>query len=221
MAEKQTKPQEAKAAGGHRARQKARTRRIIQQAAQKLFEERGFEKTTIRAVAQEAGVGLGTVMSHFTDKTTLLVASLMDDWDATLTRTMEGMPPELSVRDQVLHVIGAYFRYYARRPALSRVLLKELVFASGPGEREIKDKEIQMTEIGIARMETARARGEIKPDVDCTVATRAVFAFYLQVLYEGLAQDKPSPRQMLKNMTKLVDQYWTGIAAPLGDSAQH
>lgn len=200
------------AAGTHRQRQKARTRRMIMKAAHTLFEKHGFEKTTIRAVAREAGVGLGTVMSHFPDKTTLLIHSLMDDWDAVLDRAMKRMPPGLHFRDQYLHVIGAYLRYYARRPALSRVLLKETILAGGESGRAVQEEALDRLEKGAAYVEYAKAQGQIRPDVDSLVVSRVVFGLYLQVLLEGIMEEKPSARRMLNRLAQMLDQYLEGIA---------
>ena len=44
------------------------TRARIVEAALRLFEERGYEKTTMRAVAQEAGVSLGNAYYYFASK---------------------------------------------------------------------------------------------------------------------------------------------------------
>jgi AcrR family transcriptional regulator len=44
------------------------TRRWIVDAALRLFEERGYEKTTMRAVATEAGVSLGKACYYFNSK---------------------------------------------------------------------------------------------------------------------------------------------------------
>ena len=198
--------------GTHRDRQKARTRRLIQKAAHTLFEKHGFEKTTIRAVAAEAGVGLGTVMSHFPDKTTLLIYSLMDDWDAVQDRAMRSMPQDASFRDQYLHYMGAYLRYYARRPALSRVLLKETILAGGDAGRAAQQEAVDRLEKGAVYVEYAKALGQIRPDVDGLVVSRVVFGLYLQVVLEGIMEEKPSARRMLDRLTIMFDQVLEGIA---------
>ncbi|MGV9301733.1 TetR family transcriptional regulator [Nonomuraea sp. NPDC004354] len=51
-----------------RAERRARTERRILEAARALFAERGFERTTIRAVAGAAGVDPALVMQHFGSK---------------------------------------------------------------------------------------------------------------------------------------------------------
>lgn len=50
------------------------TRAAIAQAAQDLFLEKGFEKTTMRAVAQRAGVSLGNAYYYFASKEHLVQA---------------------------------------------------------------------------------------------------------------------------------------------------
>lgn len=53
---------------GRRARNKQRTRERIVAAALALFQSKGFEKTTTRAIAQRAKVAEGTVFNYFETK---------------------------------------------------------------------------------------------------------------------------------------------------------
>src|SRR5205823_5687436 len=55
-----------------RQQQAAETRRAILEAAQRLFERRGYSVTTMEAVAAEAGVALKTVYVAFSTKSGLL-----------------------------------------------------------------------------------------------------------------------------------------------------
>jgi len=52
----------------------ARTRDDILDAAIRLFQERGFERTTLRAIADEAGVSLGLTYRYFEGKDALVAA---------------------------------------------------------------------------------------------------------------------------------------------------
>jgi AcrR family transcriptional regulator len=71
-----------------RERQAAETRRLILDAAKRMFEQQGFSATTMRAIAAEAGVVTKTVYTAYATKSSLLSAV----WDTTL-RGGEDAPP--------------------------------------------------------------------------------------------------------------------------------
>lgn len=58
-------------------------RREILEAATQLFRERGFDVTTVQAIASSAGVAAGTIYIYFPSKEAILVA-LQEDFEAGL-----------------------------------------------------------------------------------------------------------------------------------------
>lgn len=72
----------------------ARNRALVLQAAWRLYTHGGVEALTTDAVAQEAGVGKGTVYRRFRDKSGL-VAALLDDKEKELQLAMISGPPPL------------------------------------------------------------------------------------------------------------------------------
>jgi AcrR family transcriptional regulator len=58
-----------------RAERRRRSERLILDAARALFAEQGYERTTIRAVAERAGVDAALVMQHFGSKVGLFAAA--------------------------------------------------------------------------------------------------------------------------------------------------
>ncbi len=61
-----------------RKEQAARTRLLITEAAAELFVSKGYARTTIRAIAERAGVAPDTVYAVFTSKVNVLTAVLND-----------------------------------------------------------------------------------------------------------------------------------------------
>lgn len=84
-----------------RQEQAAQTRARIVQAAGSLFEERGYGRTTIRQVAEAAGVAVDTVYATFGNKGRVLTA-VMDDRLAAGTGVANVMdrPEALAIRDE-------------------------------------------------------------------------------------------------------------------------
>ena len=94
------------------------TRSLILETALEMFGERGYEETTMRAIAEKAGIALGNTYYHFRSKEHLIQAyyermhELHLDSCADLLkkeRTLKGRL--LGVMEQVLENIGPYHQF--------------------------------------------------------------------------------------------------------------
>ena len=185
---------------GPRLARKQQTRAALLEAARGLFVERGFERTTIREVAERAGVAVGTVFVHFPDKSALLVATLDEQLEATLTRAWATLPRG-PARAQLGHVVGALYRMYAKAPVLARVLIKESLFVEGPGKAASVARIVEFTQA----LAVVLARpGVLAPGLDVEDATGAVLAAYLGCLIEGLSADKLDPKRQRERFDRLI-----------------
>lgn len=111
----------------------ARNRVRILDAAARLFAEHGVDGVTMGAVAQEAGVGKGTVFRRFGDKSGL-VAALLDERERELQEAiLEGDPPlgpGAPAAERLRAFVAAYLDYL--RDHLELLRLSE---TTAPGAR--------------------------------------------------------------------------------------
>lgn len=63
---------------GRRAEKKAATREALQRAAARMFEERGFQNTTVKDIAAAAGVTERTFFRYFPSKEDLVYSEVLD-----------------------------------------------------------------------------------------------------------------------------------------------
>lgn len=196
--------------GTRREQAKGETRRIILETAYGLFEEVGYEKTTMRALAARAGVGIGTIFQHFKNKAALLVATFDEEMRPVVENALASIPPT-GLKDQLRHLIRHVFDYYARRPRLSRVLLREIIFMEGDGADRMKQLEKEYLETMAGIFKEAAERGEIKRAVNISDAVTAFWAYYSHTLLEGLNSEAFDIDGQLKQMDRLVDQLIQGI----------
>lgn len=167
-----------------RAQRKARTRAAILEAARDRFVSQGFAGTTIRDVAQAAGVGVGTVHAHFTDKAGLLAACFEHQIRSAVELGLESVDRAAPLADQLTHLARVLFAAYARHPALSREMFVASLFPEQAEDRLLADF---LEEIG-ELFRTARDRGELtRLPEDGRLAAHSWFSAYLITLVGGLA----------------------------------
>ena len=98
----------------------------ILDAAERLFAERGFARTTIKAIAREAGVNSALLYYYFADKERLyreVLKRLMEKLvQHTSSRLQAGGTPEA----RLLAFVGAQAEVLAANPNLPRLLVREL-----------------------------------------------------------------------------------------------
>ncbi|GHE05126.1 TetR family transcriptional regulator [Streptomyces alanosinicus] len=90
---------------GRRDRKKAATRRTLLQTAARMFAERGFQDTTVKDIAAEAGVTERTFFRYFPSKEDLVFAEILDFVPLVaeeIPRRPAGEPPLTAVHHSLL-----------------------------------------------------------------------------------------------------------------------
>ena len=93
----------------------------VLEAAARILEERGFAGYTTNAVAERAGVSIGSLYQYFPGKDALIVA-LIERETATLLADMAEVPGEPSFEARLGRMIRAAVTHQMRRPALAVLL---------------------------------------------------------------------------------------------------
>jgi AcrR family transcriptional regulator len=108
------------------------TRAALLAAARKLFAERGYDGTSIRALTGEAGANLGAVTYHFGSKEALYRSVLLEvlgPLPSLLEEAVTGDGPALARVDRVART---YVRFLAAHPETPRFLLQEIAAGKVP-----------------------------------------------------------------------------------------
>jgi AcrR family transcriptional regulator len=91
---------------GKREAHKIETRRAIQQAADDLFASRGYAETTVRDIADAAGVTERTFFRYFPGKQALLIKDI-EAWLPVLGDAIRQRPPSEGPLDAIEHTFLA------------------------------------------------------------------------------------------------------------------
>ncbi|MFH2122574.1 MAG: TetR/AcrR family transcriptional regulator [Pseudomonadota bacterium] len=91
-------------------------RELIIHATIKLISEYGFHGTPISMIAQEAGVGAGTIYRYFKDKDTLVLEIFKQVNCAFKETLLHGYDANQPIRDRFLHLCRGIFQYGIQNP---------------------------------------------------------------------------------------------------------
>ena len=113
------------------------TKEKIVQAAIKLFQQRGYEKTTSNDIASEAGVSVGSFYVYFTDKRQLLLTIFDRLSDELYKNVFDGLKPEhlfdsdlrQRIKLAVANTITDKQKHSGLHRVVSELLLKDPEFA--------------------------------------------------------------------------------------------
>ena len=205
------KTEATKSTGTRRQIQKAETRELILDAARALFEECGFDGTTMRELAAKAEVGLGTIFAHFPDKGALLISALLEDLAETDQEILETLPTEASIKAQIMHVAAAGIGYWCRRPALSATLLREMWFIEGQWAEMRREETARFIDFVARLLDGARQRGEIRADIELRPTADALYSFYVGTVIRAAGDGRLDLDALLEETEAFVDQLLAGV----------
>ncbi|MBB3677147.1 TetR family transcriptional regulator [Modestobacter versicolor] len=152
-----------------------------------LFAERGFEGTTVSAIAERAGVTERTFFRHFADKREVLFSGA-DDARDVLLRTIAEAPPT----QPLLEVITAAMQVIAEEAFsdhLEQARARQAIISSNAElrEREMLKFAVVTTELA----EAVRSRGVPEPAATLTAELGAIL--FRVSLHRWLEADNDRP----------------------------
>ncbi len=101
-----------------------RTRALILETALDLFRERGYEETTMRAIAQQAGVSLGNAYYYFRSKEHLIQAFYAHSHQEHLAASLPILERETNLAERLRGVLNAKIQTSEPYHRFSGILFK-------------------------------------------------------------------------------------------------
>jgi AcrR family transcriptional regulator len=101
-------------------------RERILAAAEKLFAERGFDRTSTARIATEAGVPHGLIFYHFKTKMDLLLAVIRDDRVTALDDLLPALDPGTDLREAVSRLWCRLSSVLGEPSTARKIMIQEL-----------------------------------------------------------------------------------------------
>jgi AcrR family transcriptional regulator len=161
---------------GERAAGAEEKRRLILDAAVRVFARKGFHTSRVGDIAEEAGVAHGLLYHYFSSKDEVLETIFRENWGVLVERIDAVEQSGESAHDQLRHVAAIILRTWRHQPDVVRVLVREI--ARSPEVQERIGDLVKPIEAIRRIIERGRASGEFRADLDP--------AFAAVVFYGGI-----------------------------------
>jgi AcrR family transcriptional regulator len=199
---------------GLRERKKKATREAIMKAAINLFGERGYERTSVSALAKAAGIGKGTIYSYFSSKNEILLAFCEEELAFIYSEIENKLDPSATLAEKMLLVFMSEFRFVTKNKEFGRTLLREMTF---PKEITI-DKSVKIEDrfikLFVTILREAQAKGTLRTDIELIITGGHFYSLYLMTLSAWYSGRLITKEDVQGALTILIDQALTGLLPP-------
>ncbi|WP_229052390.1 TetR/AcrR family transcriptional regulator [Aeromicrobium sp. Leaf350] len=143
--------------------------------ASELFAERGFLATTIRDIADAAGIQSGSLYHHFTSKESMVEELLADYWTTLLQRYREVVDSEPDATKATRGLVRASVLLLDECALALRVMLNDWTYLSETFPF-MEESLAECQAIWLDVIERGVAEGSLSSEVDATICYRTVMA---------------------------------------------
>jgi TetR/AcrR family fatty acid metabolism transcriptional regulator len=188
-------------------------RRVILDAAVRVFARQGFHTCRVADIADEAGVAYGLVYHYFSSKDEILDTLFLERWDVMLEAIAAADRSRRSAREKLYGIASFIVDSYRHDPELMKVIIVEVTRAANTFGRthlgKIRDAYAQIAAI----VERAQANGEFRTQITPEFAALAFYGLVEQVLtgwiFDSLPVDDDAELERAK--TLIVDTICRGL----------
>jgi TetR/AcrR family transcriptional regulator, fatty acid metabolism regulator protein len=155
-------------------------RRLLFDAAVRVFARKGFHAARVGDIAEEAGVAHGLLYHYFSSKDEVLATIFRETWTDLLEAVSDVEKSEAGAREQLRQVAAILLRSWRRDPDLVRVLVREVTRSS---EVERRIGEIDAAFEALERIvRKGQSKGELRDDLDARLAAVVFYGALEEIL---------------------------------------
>ena len=157
-------------------------RRVILDAAVRVFARQGFHTCRVSDIADEAGVAYGLVYHYFQSKDEVLDTLFLERWDVMLETIREIDRHDVPAREKLETIASFIVDSYRHDPDLMKVIIVEVTRAANSfGQTHLAKIQEAYGLIGDI-VAGAQAQGDFRDDVTSEFAAMAFYGMVEQVL---------------------------------------
>ena len=190
-------------------------RRVILDAAVRVFAERGFNAARVSDIADEAGVAYGLMYHYFRSKDEVLDTLFLDRWNVLLQAIRSVDEDDTDPRDKLYAITSFIVDSYRYDPDLMKVIIVEVTRAANSFGRKHLDKIREAFDLIADIVEAGQQSGRFRDHVTPRFAAMAFYGAIEQVLTGWIFDVLPQgDTEFEQAKTFVVETICGGLEAP-------
>jgi TetR/AcrR family fatty acid metabolism transcriptional regulator len=157
-------------------------RKLILDAAVRVFARQGFHTCRVSDIADEAGVAYGLVYHYFQSKDQVLDTLFLQRWDVLLEAIRETDARDLPGREKLEAIAGFIIESYRHDPDLMKVIIIEVTRAANTFGAAHLGKITEAYRLIGSVVEKAQVSGEFRSEIPAEYAAMTFYGAIEQVL---------------------------------------
>lgn len=187
-------------------------RRVILDAAVRVFARQGFHTCRVSDIADEAGVAYGLVYHYFSSKDEILDTLFLERWDVMIAAIADTDASQRSGREKLYAIASFIVDSYRHDPELMKVIIVEVTRAANTFGRthlaKIRDAYAQIAAIVAQAQKDGTFRSEVTPEF----VALAFYGSIEQVLTGWIFDSTPvSEDELERAKTLIVETICRGV----------
>jgi TetR/AcrR family transcriptional regulator, fatty acid metabolism regulator protein len=165
-----------------RAKASADKRRMILDAAVRVFASQGFHACRVSDIADEAGVAYGLVYHYFDSKDEVLDTLFLERWNVMLEMIRDVDSQPMPAREKLAAIVSFIVDSYRHDPDLMKVIIVEVTRAANSQGRTHLEQISTAYMLIAGIVIKAQAEGVFKADIEPRFAAMAFYGAIEQLL---------------------------------------
>jgi TetR/AcrR family transcriptional regulator, fatty acid metabolism regulator protein len=157
-------------------------RRLILDAAVRVFAREGFHSCRVSDIANEAGVAYGLVYHYFKSKDQVLDTLFLERWDVLLEAIRHTDLDDVPAEQKLTAIAGFIIESYRHDPDLMKVIIVEVTRAANTFGATHIGKIAEAYALIRGVVEKAQKTGEFRSEIPSEFAVMAFYGAIEQVL---------------------------------------
>jgi len=189
-------------------------RRLILDAAVRVFARQGFHTCRVADIADAAGVAYGLVYHYFSSKEEILDTLFLERWGVMLQAIAEADARHPSARAKLEAIAGFIVDSYRHDPEVMKVIIVEVTRAANTFGRTHLDRIQEAYDQIAGIVARAQAAGAFRREITPQFAALAFYGLVEQVLTRWIFEpDRVSDAELEQAKTLIVETICRGLEA--------